>query len=71
MIREGVQPLDVVRVQKMAEAIKGESQRGIVLITATLLDEMLRQSIESHLVGHEDVKKLIQKGDPPPLAGWQ
>ena len=65
MIREGIQPLDLKQLQRMADAVKGESERGIVLINATILDDVLKQSIESHLVGHKDVKRLTEGFNAP------
>lgn len=65
MIREGPLPLNVERLERMSRAVQGESERGSVLINATILDELLRQSIESHLVQHPDVKKFTQGFNAP------
>lgn len=65
MILKGIQPLDLKQLERMADAIKSESERGVVLINATILDEVLKEAIESHLVEHKDVKKLTEGFNAP------
>ncbi len=59
MIRRDKLLPNLEQVKKMQQAHLGESDRGIVLIYANILDETLKRCIESHLVKHEDVKKFL------------
>lgn len=65
MIPKGNQSLNVKQLERMALAVHGESERGVVLINATILDELLRRLIESYVVEHSDVKKLTQGFNAP------
>jgi DNA-binding MltR family transcriptional regulator len=56
--REKLLP-NLEQVKRMQEAHKGESDRGIVLVYATILDETLKRCIESHLVNQKDVRKFV------------
>ncbi len=44
---------------------KTESDRGMVLINTSLLDDLLQRSLESFLVGHPDVTKLTSGFNAP------
>jgi hypothetical protein len=49
--------------------ILGSRSRGLVLICATTLEELLKRCIEAHLVEHRDVKNLTN-GFNAPIAGF-
>jgi DNA-binding MltR family transcriptional regulator len=53
------------QVKRMGEAVKGESDRGLVLINATILDELLKQYLLAHLVEHKDIEKLFNGVSAP------
>jgi len=59
--------LSMEQVKRMGDAVKGESDRGLVLINATILDELLVRNLQAHLVEHKDVPKLFN-GIGAPLA---
>jgi DNA-binding MltR family transcriptional regulator len=57
------------QVKRMGEAVKGESDRGLVLINATIIDELLRKYLLAHLVKHKDMEKLFN-GIGAPLGSF-
>jgi hypothetical protein len=59
MIRRDKLLPNLEQVQRMQEAHKSESDRGIVLVYATILDETLKRCIESHLVNHKVVREFL------------
>jgi mannitol operon repressor len=59
MIRRDKLLPNLEQVKRMQQAHMGESDRGIVLVYAAILDETLKRCIESHLVRHKDVKKFL------------
>ena len=65
MIRHSENKLNLDQLQRVADAVKGESDRGLVLICSTVLDEILKRSIESHLVRHKVVEKLTESFNAP------
>lgn len=65
MIRRDKLLPNLEQVKRMQEAHKGESDRGTVLVYTTILVETLERCIESHLVNHEDVKRLMRGFNAP------
>lgn len=61
-------PLDAPHLQRLKSLLgelKEESERGAVLVSATVLDEQLAECIAARLVDHKDVVKLVSGFNAP------
>ena len=65
MIHRMGTPVDIEILKTMAEGFKSSSERGEVLVVASILEDLLRQCIEAHVVAHRDIKQLTNGSTAP------